>query len=46
MSFEGLPGSFVAAFCGGAPPCLVKISGIAREVLVEMEPPKILQATR
>jgi hypothetical protein len=41
MSLEGLPGYFIAAFCGGAPPSLVEISGVAKEVLEEVEPQKI-----
>jgi hypothetical protein len=46
MCFEGLPGSFISILCGGALPCLVEISGVAMEVLEEVEPSEILQVTR
>jgi hypothetical protein len=46
MSLKRLPGCFIAAFCGGAPPSLVEISGVGREVLEGVEPPEILQATK
>jgi hypothetical protein len=46
ITLEGLPGSFVAVFCGGSPLCLEDINDIAWEVLEGVEPPQTLQATR
>jgi hypothetical protein len=46
ISLEGLPGSIISILCGCVPPCLEDILGVAWEVLEEVEPPQILQATR